>query len=222
MKNTKHYQFIAFVTVSVFALGAPGSMAQTANQRALLQLEEKGKKLKTPETTEGKIAAMEERHQKAFSELSENLKQIYTKPGYLGSKDQSKLVSESTKEMKAIHTDCKTLLTSLRAEAKEIESSTVLSDEQKQELLESSGSLVESSDELEQKLDLAISRLAVADKYFSDSVAVHKSYASLKGEAKANEVIKTHVEKYLKSFAKEQDESEGVLQDSDDADKKES
>lgn len=160
-----------------------------------------------PKTAAEKLKDLQSHHKNAFDRLTAGLNRLPVESEFLGSKELFNMVDESTREMKRIRSRCATLMSSLRAEAKKIKSSSSFSEEQKQELLESAETLANDCEALSKALDLAVTRLGTAYTIFPKWNQIHKSYRNLKGEAKASEVIKSNVEEYLSSFTPEAEDA---------------
>ncbi len=201
-KSVAYISMFALVCISPSALSAEFINKPTSNN-------DDARKAETAQTSPEKLKSLQDRYNTAFAEFSTKIGDLSKNPALLGTKELFEIVDQTDREMKSIRSGCSSLLNSLQTESKAIKKSSYFSEDQKNELVESSESQIKECFTLSNMLDLAIQRLSEAYKCFPKWNRIHNTFRNLQGKDRASEVIKENVDQYIGSFSPEPKKVEG-------------
>jgi len=161
-----------------------------------------------PQTAPEKLGALSARYDKAMSEFSSLVGRLPQEPYMLGSQQLFDQIDVADREFKQVRSKLINLLTKLEVQQTKISKSSYFSDEQKKELIDASKNLVQQGEELKTKIEAGVKSLSRSYKVFQTWKRIHNTYNDLNGSAKAAEILKQHIDDYMKSFTPEPKKSE--------------
>ncbi len=150
-----------------------------------------------------RVESMHTRHANAVTELVGTFESLAADPSLISSKEVVAAIDLGDRSLKNTKAACASILKTLEAKVKSIESEPSFTEDQKAELLAAVESMTTKVAEVSMQCAATIKHLEGSYKAMAKWRTIFKTYLDLDGEAKAKEQLKASVDEFVKGLTAE-------------------
>lgn len=181
----KHHMTLIATVLIAAAIHPAAALGQTeANTEA-------------PSTLRMRVENMQNRHKSAVTELTTAFQRMATDPSLISSKETVDAIDLGDRALQNTKATCGSLIKTLQAKAKSIESEPSFSDNQKTELLAAVNAMIANTEEVSAQCAATLEHLGGAYKAMGKWRTIYRTYLDLNGEDKAREQVKVSVAEFI-------------------------
>lgn len=151
----------------------------------------------TPSTLRTRVENMQNRHKTAVTELTATFERMAADPSLISSKEAVDAIDLGDRSLQNTKATCGSLLKTLQAKAKSIESEPSFSDSQKTELKAAVETMIANTEGVSAQCTATLEHLGGAYKAMGKWRTIYRTYLDFNGEAKAREQVKVSVDEFI-------------------------